>query len=124
MSLDELKLVESVKVEEYFDGSGEDARQVKAITIKAVTNNVKVKALELIAKHLRMFDEKENEDGATVAVIGAGISGLFAARTLRDHGVSVTVFDKSRGVGGRMSTRRTDQGTTFCLLYTSPSPRD
>ena len=64
MSLDELKLVESVKVEEYFDGSGEDARQVKAITIIAVTNNVKVKALELIAKHLRMFDEKENEDGA------------------------------------------------------------
>ena len=37
---------------------------MKAITIKAVTNNVKVKALELIAKHLRMFDEKENEDGA------------------------------------------------------------
>jgi len=40
-----------------------------------------------------------------VAVIGAGISGLFAARTLLDHGVDVTVFDKGRGVGGRMSTR-------------------
>ncbi|QEG23709.1 FAD-dependent oxidoreductase [Mariniblastus fucicola] len=43
-----------------------------------------------------------------VAVIGAGISGLFAARTLADHGVPVTVFDKGRGVGGRMSTRRID----------------
>jgi photolyase PhrII len=44
-----------------------------------------------------------------VAVIGAGISGLFAARTLLDHGIEVTVFDKGRGVGGRMSTRRIGQ---------------
>jgi predicted NAD/FAD-dependent oxidoreductase len=41
-----------------------------------------------------------------VAVIGAGISGLFAARTLQDHGMKATVFEKGRGVGGRMSTRR------------------
>lgn len=45
-----------------------------------------------------------------IAVIGAGLSGLTAARTLADHGLSVTVFEKSRGVGGRMATRRTDQG--------------
>ncbi len=43
-----------------------------------------------------------------VAVIGAGISGLFAARTLADHGLPVTVFDKGRGVGGRMSSRQVD----------------
>lgn len=51
-----------------------------------------------------------------VAVIGAGISGTFAARTLQDHGVNVTVFEKGRGVGGRMSTRRVDRhadGMTF-----------
>lgn len=41
-----------------------------------------------------------------VTVIGAGISGLACARTLHDHGIAVTVLDKSRGVGGRMSTRR------------------
>ncbi|MFT7632261.1 MAG: photolyase PhrII [Mariniblastus sp.] len=41
-----------------------------------------------------------------VAIIGAGVSGLFAARTLQDHGLKVTVFEKGRGVGGRMSTRR------------------
>ena len=52
-------------------------------------------------------------DPVRVAVIGAGISGLFAARTLRDHGLSVTVFDKGRGVGGRMSTRRIEGDTTF-----------
>lgn len=41
-----------------------------------------------------------------VTVIGAGISGLACARTLHDHGIAVTVLDKSRGVGGRLSTRR------------------
>ena len=48
-----------------------------------------------------------------VAVIGAGISGLICARTLADHGVAVTVFEKSRGVGGRMATRRAEDGLTF-----------
>ncbi|MCA9619111.1 MAG: NAD(P)-binding protein [Myxococcales bacterium] len=36
----------------------------------------------------------------------AGLSGCFAARTLADHGLAVTVFEKSRGLGGRMATRR------------------
>ena len=40
------------------------------------------------------------------AVIGAGVSGLMCARTLSDHGFPVTLFEKSRGAGGRMSTRR------------------
>jgi photolyase PhrII len=46
----------------------------------------------------------------SAAVIGAGISGLVAARTLQDHGVKVTVLEKARGVGGRMSTRRMENG--------------
>ncbi len=41
-----------------------------------------------------------------VAVIGAGMAGLVLARDLVSSGASVSVFDKSRGVGGRMSTRR------------------
>lgn len=41
-----------------------------------------------------------------VAVIGAGLAGLICARTLADHGVPVTVFEKSRGLGGRCATRR------------------
>jgi len=39
-----------------------------------------------------------------IAVIGAGLAGLFCARTLQDHGFAVTVFEKSRGPGGRTST--------------------
>lgn len=42
-----------------------------------------------------------------VAVVGAGVAGAACAHTLAASGASVTVFDKSRGVGGRLSTRRT-----------------
>lgn len=46
----------------------------------------------------------------SIAVVGAGLSGLTCARILQEHGLRVKVFEKSRGPGGRMSTRRT-QGT-------------
>ena len=42
------------------------------------------------------------------AVIGAGMAGAACARLLDDAGHAVTVFDKSRGAGGRMATRRAD----------------
>ena len=42
----------------------------------------------------------------SVAIIGAGMSGLAAARVLSDAGYAVTIFEKSRGVGGRAATRR------------------
>jgi photolyase PhrII len=45
-----------------------------------------------------------------VAVIGAGISGAACARTLAEHGIEVVVLEKSRGPGGRMSTRRGEAG--------------
>jgi renalase len=41
-----------------------------------------------------------------VAVIGAGMAGLSCARHLQDSGCRVSVFDKGRTPGGRMSTRR------------------
>jgi renalase len=49
----------------------------------------------------------------SVALIGAGISALCCARRLRDAGWSARLFEKSRGVGGRMSVRRGDHGTSF-----------
>lgn len=44
---------------------------------------------------------------ARVAVIGAGIAGLTIARALQPR-AHVVVFEKARGVGGRMSTRYAD----------------
>ncbi|MEM8709982.1 MAG: FAD-dependent oxidoreductase [Planctomycetota bacterium] len=45
----------------------------------------------------------------SVAVIGAGMSGLRAASQLQSTGsAKVRVFDKARGVGGRTSLRRAD----------------
>ncbi len=46
-----------------------------------------------------------------IAIIGAGISGLSAAAALQSAGHQVSVFDKGRGPGGRMSTRRVDIDT-------------
>ena len=58
-----------------------------------------------------------------IAVIGAGLSGLVVARELQDDH-AVTVFEKSRGVGGRMATRYEngfdfDHGAQF---FTARSP--
>ena len=41
-----------------------------------------------------------------VGVVGAGLAGLSAARLLAGAGHEVTVLEKARGAGGRMSTRR------------------
>ncbi|MEL6298110.1 MAG: FAD-dependent oxidoreductase [Pseudomonadota bacterium] len=41
-----------------------------------------------------------------VAVIGAGIAGLACARTLRRAGAFVDLFEKDKGVGGRIGTAR------------------
>lgn len=46
------------------------------------------------------------EQPQQIAVIGAGISGAACARALTQAGHSVHVFDKSRGPGGRLATRR------------------
>jgi predicted NAD/FAD-dependent oxidoreductase len=45
-----------------------------------------------------------------IAVIGAGIAGMACARTLAQAGHKVTVFEKSRGAGGRMGTRKSEFG--------------
>ncbi|NND48342.1 MAG: NAD(P)-binding protein [Woeseiaceae bacterium] len=58
-----------------------------------------------------------------VAVIGAGLSGLVVARELESFH-SVTVFEKSSGVGGRMATRYAD-GFEFdhgAQFFTARSP--
>ncbi|MEG3439056.1 FAD-dependent oxidoreductase [Pannus brasiliensis CCIBt3594] len=45
-----------------------------------------------------------------VGIIGAGLAGLTCARYLRREGFTVSLFDKSRGIGGRLATRRIRAG--------------
>ncbi|SPJ25253.1 NAD(P)/FAD-dependent oxidoreductase [Palleronia abyssalis] len=45
-----------------------------------------------------------------IAIVGAGMAGLAAADRLADAGLVPVVFDKSRGTGGRLATRRHKAG--------------
>jgi renalase len=45
-----------------------------------------------------------------IAVIGAGLAGLTCALGLQARGHRVTVYEKSRAVSGRMSTRQNELG--------------
>jgi len=58
-----------------------------------------------------------NDEKPTLAIIGAGIAGLACAMALSDR-FTVSIFEKSRGLSGRMSTRRAenfvfDHGASF-----------
>jgi hypothetical protein len=60
-----------------------------------------------------------------IAVIGAGIAGLTCARELAQAGDRVIVLEKSRGVGGRVATRRlhntcADHGTRYLSPESGP----
>ncbi|MTV27574.1 FAD-dependent oxidoreductase [Nitriliruptoraceae bacterium ZYF776] len=63
-----------------------------------------------------------------VVVVGAGVAGLTAARSLVDAGLDVVVLDKSHRVGGRLASRsvdgvRFDVGAQF-LTAKGPVMRD
>ncbi len=57
----------------------------------------------------------------SLAVIGAGLAGVAAARGLTRRGARVTILEKSRGCGGRCATKRwqgqvVDHGAQFFTL--------
>uniref|UniRef100_UPI0028B0BFC2 NAD(P)/FAD-dependent oxidoreductase n=1 Tax=Pseudomonas sp. TaxID=306 RepID=UPI0028B0BFC2 len=45
-----------------------------------------------------------------IAIIGTGLAGLSAAHALLDAGQEIRLFDKSRGSGGRMASKRSEAG--------------
>jgi predicted NAD/FAD-dependent oxidoreductase len=45
-----------------------------------------------------------------VAIVGAGITGCLLAHFLDSVNIDVNIFEKSRGCGGRASTKQTDWG--------------
>lgn len=62
-----------------------------------------------MGRYTQIVSKPSNERRLRVIVVGAGMTGLTAARTLSDQGHDVVVVEKSRGPGGRMSTRRKDE---------------
>jgi photolyase PhrII len=62
-----------------------------------------------VEKYGQLIQRNRAPNPPKIAIVGAGISGAMAARTLADHGLHVTVFEKSRGMGGRMSTRHLEE---------------
>lgn len=60
-------------------------------------------------------EEPAPRDGAAphVAIIGAGVAGIRCAQVLKQSGLTVTLFEKSHGPGGRLATRRNDAGDHF-----------
>jgi hypothetical protein len=63
-----------------------------------------------LAAYRRIVDRPAGRRRLRVAVVGAGMAGATAARVLLDQGHAVQVFEKSRGAGGRMATRRDEGG--------------
>ena len=55
------------------------------------------------------------ESRRRVVVVGAGVSGLVAARLLADQGVEVVVLEARDRVGGRLRSRRLSNGTVVEL---------
>ncbi len=53
-----------------------------------------------------------------ICIIGAGVSGLVAAKTFLEEGYTVTVFEKKQGLGGVWEKSRTYPGLT------TQNPRD
>ena len=67
-------------------------------------------------------------DDVRFAVIGAGMAGLACAHALARADARVTVYERSRGLGGRLATRRMgplafDHGAQFITARSHPFSR-
>lgn len=78
-----------------------------------------------MVRYSQVVSKPANGRAARVIVVGAGMAGLSAARTLSDQGHQVVVVEKARGPGGRMSTRRQDdlQFDHGAQYFTARDPR-
>lgn len=72
----------------------------------------------ILASSCSKDDDKINPNDKTVLVIGAGISGLAAAKKLKEKGFNVIILEAQDKVGGRLRTNRTlgiafDEGASW-----------
>jgi monoamine oxidase len=89
---------------------------------KFVLDTLKIIPLFFIAPNLFASYSKDddiiNPNGKTVLIIGAGISGLAAAKKLKDKGFTVIVLEAQEKTGGRLRTDRSlgiafDEGASW-----------
>jgi monoamine oxidase len=87
-----------------------------------VLSTLKTIPLVFLAPNLLISCNKDDEitppNGKTVIVIGAGISGLAAAKKLKDKGFNVIVLEAQEKIGGRIRTDRSlgiafDEGASW-----------
>jgi photolyase PhrII len=71
--------------------------------------------------YARLTGRPASDAPPRVAVLGAGVAGLAAARTLADHGLPVTVVDKGRRPGGRLATRTTRRDPDLAFDHGAPA---
>jgi renalase len=60
----------------------------------------------MLSVYPNVSDLAAPQSGLRIAVVGAGMAGATCAHQLAQAGLYVQVFDKSRGLGGRMAHRR------------------
>lgn len=53
-----------------------------------------------------MTNSDRTQEITSCIVVGGGLTGLIAANVLQRQGISITVLDKGKGIGGRLATRR------------------
>ncbi len=66
-----------------------------------------------LSAYQQRVDRPVYQSGHKVAIIGCGLAGLMCGRILTDHGIDVTLFDKSHRPGGRSTTRSDASGLKF-----------
>ena len=74
----------------------------------------------------RAWRDPEPKKHYDVIIIGAGGHGLASAFYLaKNHGIkNIAVLEKGYLGGGNTGRNTTIVRSNYCLLYTSPSPRD